>query len=370
METKENTRPPLESLACVNQFCEMYGQKSQGNLVVRKVYGQDKIRYLKCRHCQEEFSERKNTALWRVKVSEARAISIAEHLAEGCSIKSTARLVKVDPGTVRRFNRKLGEHSRRFHDERVKEVKVGSLQADERWGFVRNKANQVWEAEIIDPASKFVLSHVQGKRDKEMIRELLEDGASRLFNKHDLAFFTDGAAAYGSLFPEIFGIPYSRPRNGQRGRSPAVRYRIPRTLVHMQVIKHRAGKKLKSVEIYCRHGAQRRAKAALLELHYSTTNTSAVERRNATARLMNSTLKRKTLAFARHERDKLALGWWTLTVYNWCRVHRMLRTKLEQYYSGEKYIQRTPAMAVGIAEEILTEAMIIRTPVFSSIGGR
>ena len=98
-------------------------------------------------------------------------------MCKGCSFKSTASLVKVDSETVRRINRMLGGHSRQFHDERVWDVAVSSLQADERWGFACNKENQVWEAEIIDPVSKFVISDVQGRRDKVLIRRLLEDGA-------------------------------------------------------------------------------------------------------------------------------------------------------------------------------------------------
>jgi transposase-like protein len=147
----------------------LYGQKDHDNLIVRKVYGQAQIRYLRCRCCQEEFSKRKGTALWNVKIAEAKAISIGEHLAEGCSFKSTVRLVKVDPETVRRMNRKLGRHSQQFHNERVWDVAASSLQADERWGFACNRRNQVWEAELIDPVSKFVITHVQGRRDRKVV---------------------------------------------------------------------------------------------------------------------------------------------------------------------------------------------------------
>jgi IS1 family transposase/transposase-like protein len=354
----------------VNELCDLYGQQDQGNLSVRKVYGKSHIRYLKCRSCQEEFSERKGTALFNVKIDEEKAISIAEHLAEGCSFKGTARLVRVDPETVRRLNRRIGLHSKRFHQERVWDVVVGSLQADERWGYAINKANLVWEAELIDPKSKFVLSHVQGKRDKDLIRRLLEDGAKRLSDRHSIALFTDGEASYASLFPEIFGVPYRRYQNGRPGRPFTVRYRIPRSLAHIQVIKQRQKKRLQSVRICYRHGTKKRANQALYDLGHHKANTSIIERRNATARLMNSAQQRKTLAFSRHDTAKLALGWWTLTVYNWCRPHRMLRTKVDQYLSKKKYIQRTPAMAVGIAEEVLTEAMILRTQVFQRRGWR
>jgi IS1 family transposase/transposase-like protein len=370
MNENEFTRPPLASLACVNEFCDLYGKKNEDNLTVRKVYGPARIRYLRCRCCQQEFSERMGTALWNVKIAEAKAVSIAKHLAEGCSFKSTARLVGVDPETVRRLNRKIGGHSRQFHNERVWHVVASSLQADERWGFACNKQNLVWEAELIDPLSKFVITHEQGPRDKELVRRLLEDGAQRLNDKHSVVLFTDGEPSYASVFPEVFGVPYYPERNGRRGRWPKVRYRIPRSLAHVQVVKNRSGKKLCSVEIRYRHGPRGRVMNELFELGYRQANTSIIERRNATARRMNSTQQRKTLAFARHSEARLALGWWTLVVYNWCRPHRMLRSRVEQFYGESKYVQRTPAMVVGVAKEVFTEEMLLRTQVFQSKGWR
>lgn len=109
-------RPPLASLACVVETCDLYGQISQNNLTIRKVYGRDQIRYLCCRACGQEFSERKNPALGNSKIAEARAVSIAEHLSEGCSLKSTARLVKADVSTIKRLNRRLGKHGQTFHE--------------------------------------------------------------------------------------------------------------------------------------------------------------------------------------------------------------------------------------------------------------
>jgi hypothetical protein len=73
MEEITITRPPLASLACINPECELYGQSDQDNLIVRKIYGKyDAIRYLRCRRCREEFSERKNTALWNSKIPEKK----------------------------------------------------------------------------------------------------------------------------------------------------------------------------------------------------------------------------------------------------------------------------------------------------------
>ena len=125
------TRPPLSSLACINPDCERYGQTGKDNLTVRKTYGADHIRYLRCRCCTTEFSERKGSALWNVKVSEATAISIAEQLAEGTSIKGTARLTRAHPQTVRRIGLRCGRHGKAFHQAKAQQLQVRTLEMDE-----------------------------------------------------------------------------------------------------------------------------------------------------------------------------------------------------------------------------------------------
>lgn len=368
MNKKKETRPPLNSLACVNKTCELYGQAGQANLTVRKSYGQDQIRYLRCRRCGEEFSERKNTALWNSKVSEKDAISVAEHLSEGCSIKSTARLVGVDPSTVRRMNKHLGKHGQAYHQERVQQLEVDSLQGDERHGFAVNKQTPAWEAELIDPQSKFVISHVQGARNETLIRTLLEDGAGRLTNRHDLTLFTDGLSCYQSLFPVIFGKPYYPPRNGSKGRWPGPRYRIPRSLAHVQVIKHRQGRRLQNVEIRYAHGSRIRVAQSLARLGHRLPNTAIIERRNGTARLMVAPQVRRTLAFSRHPDAKLASGWWGVTVYNWARPHRSLKQELPQPQGKRRYRHRSPAMALGLTDHIFSVTELLRSPVYSLDG--
>ena len=181
---KNHTRQPIESLACVESDCDLYGQAGQGNLTVRKVYGKDSIRYLRCTCCGREFSERKGSALWNTKVSEAKAVSVAEHLSEGCSQESTARLVNVDISVVQRLNGVIGKHGRLFHEERVKDV------------------------------------------------------------------------------------AYRPSRKGTCGRQPNIRYRIPRTLAHVQIIKRREGACVIEVDVRHTHGSRKRAAQALDALGY------------------------------------------------------------------------------------------------------
>ena len=51
------------------------------------------------------------------------------------SLKATARLAKVHSSVVARLNRKVGLHAEAFHDERVHDLEVVALEADERHGY-------------------------------------------------------------------------------------------------------------------------------------------------------------------------------------------------------------------------------------------
>ncbi|ETW97894.1 MAG: hypothetical protein ETSY1_20925 [Candidatus Entotheonella factor] len=130
-------RPDLDTLACVNTDCQHYGHPGQGNLTIRKVYGKDDIRLLRCGSCQDEFSERRNTALFNTKVSEAKAEAIIDHLDEGCSIRATSRLTKAAKATVARLLKTTGRHAQRFHDQEVHDLRPRAIQFDEQWSFVK-----------------------------------------------------------------------------------------------------------------------------------------------------------------------------------------------------------------------------------------
>src|SRR5215831_8434292 len=104
-------RPDLATLACINPECQRFRLAGQDNLTVRKVYGQDHIRLLRCRTCVEEFSERRGTALFNTKVPEERATSVVDHLGEGCGVRATARLAHVSKDTVARLLRMVGRHA-------------------------------------------------------------------------------------------------------------------------------------------------------------------------------------------------------------------------------------------------------------------
>ena len=73
--------------------------------------GQD-ARMLYCRSCKARFFEPKGTPLFRSQLTEEKALSGLEHLADRNGVRATARLVKVNRDTVLRLGRIAGGHAR------------------------------------------------------------------------------------------------------------------------------------------------------------------------------------------------------------------------------------------------------------------
>lgn len=150
-------RPDLDTLACVNAECPHFGQAGQSNLVIRKVYGRDAIRLLRCRSCGEEFSERRGTALCNTKVSEAKAVAVIDHLTDGCGVRAPARLTKGCKETVARLVRVAGRHAERLHDQQVRDLTPRALEFDEQWGDVKKSKTAVPSMSWLRPATNGTL---------------------------------------------------------------------------------------------------------------------------------------------------------------------------------------------------------------------
>ena len=110
----------LDRFCCQNPQCPDYGLRGHGNLRVAFRYGPHKQRrMLACRTCQQRFSERKGTPLYRSQLPDDKALAVLQHLQERCGIRQTSRLVGVDKSTVVRYALKAGEHAHLLHDELV-----------------------------------------------------------------------------------------------------------------------------------------------------------------------------------------------------------------------------------------------------------
>jgi transposase-like protein len=359
MFSKENamTRPDLTTLACVNADCHHYGRPSQDHLTIRKVYGQDGIRLLRCKGCHEEFSERRNTALFNTKVSEAKAESIIDPLDEGCSVRATSRLTKAAKVTVARLLKTSGRHAQRFHHQEVHDVRPRAIQFDEQGSVVKKKqkncspeendqAGDFWDHTAIAPDSKLIVSLGVGKRTKDQTQALVSDTRSRLQKGHLPALFSDGDEGDEPSILEAFGRRYKAPQTSLAGRPRLDLMRWPQGLAYGQVIKSTKEKLSDGIHLKVIRG-----KAKLLHtlslLGYEKINTSSIERHNGTSRLHNQRKVRKTLAFSKSHLYHGWMSWLSVVQYNFCRAHGSLRIKDECGFQ-----HRTPAMASGLTHRI------------------
>jgi transposase-like protein len=110
----------LSRSCCLNSRCPDHGVRGGENLSVCGRYGKaTPIRFLRCRSCGDRFSERKGTPLFRSPLPREKAMAVLEHVADGCGVRQTERLVGVHRDTVTRYTREAGDHAVAAHDELV-----------------------------------------------------------------------------------------------------------------------------------------------------------------------------------------------------------------------------------------------------------
>ncbi len=109
----------LSTFCCQNKDCPDYGKRGQGNLTVCARYGPQQRRLLYCKTCKDRFSERKGTPLFHARLPPDKAIAVLAHIAEGCGVRKTGRLVGVNKDTVVRYSLLAGQHAQQLHDELV-----------------------------------------------------------------------------------------------------------------------------------------------------------------------------------------------------------------------------------------------------------
>jgi transposase-like protein len=110
----------LSRFCCLNPDCANYGRRAAGNLSVCMRYGRGRqYRLLYCATCQARFSERKGTPLFGARLPSDKLLAVLAHLADGCGVRQTARLVGVGKNTVNRLSLLAGNHARQLHDELV-----------------------------------------------------------------------------------------------------------------------------------------------------------------------------------------------------------------------------------------------------------
>ena len=243
-----------------------------------------------------------------------RRVAILRALTEGCSLRSTSRMVGVSINTVTKLLIDAGRVCARFQHEVMRNLTCQRLQLDEIWAFVYVKEKHIppelagvpgigsiWTWVAIDAETKLIPSWLVGLRDGEHASMFVDDLAGRL--AHRVQITSDGLRAYLDAVDTAFGGQvdyavlhkiYGTPRVDEARYSPAE----------------------------CSGCEKRRISGNPEDAHIST---SYIERQNLTIRMRNRRFTRLTNAFSKKLENlehSVALHFF---VYNFITRHMTIR---------------------------------------------
>lgn len=256
-------------------------------------------------------------------------------LAEGTSLRGTARITGVARMTVEKLMRDLGKACTQYQDEKFRGLTSRRVQCDEIGAFVYAKkknvtteisekhpdAGDVWTWTAIDADSKLAISWLVGSRDADAAHAFMTDVASRL--KHRVQLTTDAHKPYLSAVEDAFGaeIDYAVLQKLYGADQDEKRYSPAKCIgVKCDTIQGEPNPK-----------------------HIST---SYVERQNLTMRMHMRRFTLLTNAFSKktemHAHAVAVHFMW----YNFVKIHQTLRM--------------TPAMAAGVTDRLWEAEDVIR----------
>jgi IS1 family transposase len=371
-----------ETLYCPNRRCRFYGDPLPQSRLVKNGSSHGQPQAL-CRACGQSVTVRYGTAYWDLHAEPAIFEMAIRALAEGNSLRSTARIVQIDKDTACDWLDRAAQHCRKVLLYLWRDLPVTECQLDELWSFVHTKESHLamakrgcetygdaWIWMAFAPVWRLVLAFVVGKRTQESAN-LLRHRVAHVTAQRLPLFTSDQLPEYRPALLHVYGQWVQPARHGNRGRFPEPRRVPPPDLLYAQVVKHRRGGHVVGVTTKAIFGKPDAIAVRLAALPTSTTiNTSYVERENLTLRQHNRRLTRKTNGFSKELTWLEKQLWLSLAYYHLVLPHESLRQQLRAPEStrGQGSKRRwnpvTPAMAAGITEHVWTtqELLSYRVP--------
>jgi IS1 family transposase len=202
----------------------------------------------------------------------------------------------------------------------------------------------------VDRRSRFIVAWASGTRDTDLAKTVVRTTRERTAGRAGIGWVSDGWTAYGEVIPQVYADRVPTPD-------------LPWTLLLptpgvalTQAVKHRKGRRLERVEVRAVLGEQAVQPYAVV-----------VERQNGVLRDRLACLTRKTHAFAKTVATWTAGFSLTLFEHNWVLPHRALRQRLAEPKAGRRYDQRTPAMALGVADHAWSLAELLTHPLYHGL---
>lgn len=337
-----------QEIFCPNIDCPARGQIGKGNI---GIHSQKEQRYI-CDECQETFTATKGTIFYRLRTDPKIVLQVITLQAYGCPIQAIVQAFGLDERTVQDWWERAGKHCQAVHEHKVEQAKLDlqQVQADEI--KVKTFFGTVWMALAIMVSTRLWLGGaVSSHRDLDLIQTLANQ-IRNLALCRPLLLAVDGLASYVTAFHKAFRTALPK-RRGEMGRPHLISWP---DIAIVQVVKHRIEGHL-SISRRIVQGSEAMVKSLIQKTQgQGVINTAFIERFNATFRQRLNCLVRRTRTLARKVHT-LETGMYVVgCLYNFCHPHHSLRLKLSVGRFGHRWVQRTPAIAAGLADHIWTPA--------------
>jgi transposase-like protein/IS1 family transposase len=184
--------------------CQKFGKTAAGTQRYR------------CIPCKKTYTPEDDAPLGAMRLEMGRAVSVIQHLIEGCSVRSTERITGVQKKTILALMNHVGNRCKRMMEERLKSVCVNDIQADEVWSFVgckeKTRIAKNYEPDYcgdayffvgIERSCNLIVAWHLGKRSAEdtvLFAHKLDKATTGRFQ-----LTTDGYSPYRKHIPEQFG---------------------------------------------------------------------------------------------------------------------------------------------------------------------
>jgi len=379
----EEAQMDYESLYCPNQRCRYYGVPFNQGLMIKNgsSHGQKQVL---CKACGSSVSLRYATAYMGLEADSAIFETAVRALAEGNSLRATARIVQIDKDTACDWLDRAAQHCRLVMLYLWHKLHITECQLDELWSFVHTKERNLlyaknycetygdaWVWIAFAPVWRLVLAFAIGKRNQDSANLLL-DRVVYVTDDHIPFFTSDQLPEYQTALLHAYGTWYQPQRQGDRGRYPKPRRKPLPGLLYAQVVKKRKKGRVVEIDTKVIFGDSHAIAARLAASPVSeTVNTSFVERDNLTQRQSNRRLTRHTNGFSKEITWFEKQLWVSLAYYHLVLPHHSLRQRLpipeptRGTGSPRRWRSVTPAMAAGITDHVwtTTELLSYRVPV-------
>lgn len=348
--------------ACLNRTCPYYGitDETIHALVRHTSRGVDRdIPYLRCQCCQTVFTSRKGTPLYSLKAKAGQVELVLWFLVEGVDMAVMVCYTGRTEATIARWLERKGRHSQGWHNVLFRGLTLSLVQMDELYAKVKDSEQARWLWLVIDPVTKVIPTlHLGGRRSIDAY-VVAHDLKERLESDCVPEVMTDGLWMYFYALTAHFGF-WFRPK-----RARTDHWQPDERLNHAQLVKRTVRRCLKYTVQRMAWG-KRAALFAVLQANgfRRVIQTAFIERVNLTFRQGIAGLARDTWSLMAEPHLLLHAEWFRL-YYHLARPHESLREPVPGF--KRKYRARTPAMAAGITDRVLTVGDILRMPLVPAV---